>query len=54
MKLNGILFLCLAANLLNAQVLSPNTNLTAREEQNQDLACCEVLNSTTKTQRRED
>jgi len=28
-----IFFLLLAANFLNAQVLSPNTNLTAREEQ---------------------
>jgi hypothetical protein len=32
MKSKGIFFLCLAANFLNAQVLSPNTNLTAHEE----------------------
>src|ERR1035441_6756743 len=33
MKSKGIFFLCLAANVLNAQVLSPNTNLSVREEQ---------------------
>ena len=32
-KSAGIFLLLLAVNFLNAQVLSPNTNLTAREEQ---------------------